>query len=151
MDHPMPSAEDTPDAVRDPLPGASAERIPRANVMLSATVERFGGGQPSRHRIRDLSAGGVRIDQPGDLKVGATVIVTVGALDSVAATVKWLEQGQAGLAFATRVDPKRALAKAAITPKVAGKQGQKLAVDRGKLVPTAGWTDALRNPYARRG
>jgi hypothetical protein len=63
-----------------PETAQKAARETRNSVMLSATVEGFGGGQQSKHRVRDLSAGGVRIDQPGALRNGATVLVSVGAL-----------------------------------------------------------------------
>src|SRR3569623_15002 len=55
----------------DELAPAPRERLPRASVMLSATVEYFGGGAPTRHRVRDLSPGGIRIDQEGGMRVGA--------------------------------------------------------------------------------
>lgn len=58
------------------------------SVMLSATVERFGGGGPTKHRVRDLSSGGVRIDQADALKAGATVLISVGVFVAVGATVR---------------------------------------------------------------
>lgn len=100
-----------------PPDGGHADRAPRASVFLRATVERFGHGGTTTHRVRDLSRGGVRIDQARDLRKGATVLVTVGALSSVGATVAWVKDDWAGLAFAHAVDPDLARAGAAISPK----------------------------------
>jgi hypothetical protein len=111
--------------------------------MLSATVERF-GGQPTKHRVRDLSAGGVRIDQAAGLSVGATVLFTVGALESVGATVVWTRDGSAGLMFVHPINPDDARAKAAIAPRA-----DERAQDATRPKPTAGWIPDLKNPYRR--
>ena len=75
-------------------------RAERHRVMLGALIERFGHGGATRHRVRDLSTTGVRVDQAERLQRGATVLVTVGSLAAVGATVIWVEQGAAGLRFA---------------------------------------------------
>lgn len=118
-------------------------RAPRNSVFLSATVERFGGGAPTKHRVRDLSTGGVRIDQAANLQAGATVLVTVGALEAVGATVVWVRDGAAGLAFAHPVDPDAARAKAAVAPRPATRPSA------AGVVPTAGWVPNLQNPYRK--
>lgn len=125
----------------DPQTDSHASRQPRPSVMLSATIEGFGGGAPSRHRVRDLSAGGMRIDQAGGIQVGSTVLVTVGALQAVGATVVWVKDGSAGLSFAEVINPDDAKAKVAVAPKPAAPP-----TDRS---PKAGWTYDLRNPYRR--
>jgi hypothetical protein len=131
--------------LNEELPGSDpVERPPRHSVMLSATVQRFGAGPPTKHRVRDLSPGGVRIDQAAALDVGATVLVTVGALQSVGATVVWVRNGLAGLKFASIIDPDDARAKAAIAPRVAGGNAQE-AGD----APTPGWGTLLKNPYRK--
>lgn len=137
-------AEMSSESDPDPAPALSA-RSPRHSVMLSATVERFGGAAATRHRVRDLSTGGVRIDQAAGLSVGATVLVTVGALEAVGATVAWVREGSAGLTFAHPVRIEDARAKAAIParPKEPPADGA-----RGK-VPTAGWIPNLNDPYRR--
>jgi hypothetical protein len=79
-----------------PLPEPT-ERAPRANVLLKAIIEQFGGaGTTSAHRVRDLSRSGMRIDQANVLRQGATVLVTVGALEAVGATVVWVADGRPG-------------------------------------------------------
>ena len=125
----------------DPSTGTRSARQPRPSVMLSAIVERFGGGAPTRHRVRDLSTGGVRIDQAGDLQRGATILVTIGALQSIGATVVWIRDGSAGLQFARAINPDDAKAKAAVPARPVGAPADG--------APTAGWTYDLKNPYTR--
>lgn len=99
---------------------ARVDRAPRRNVMLSALVETF-QGTSSCHRIRDVSTGGARIDNAGGLRPGATVLVTVGTLNAVAATVVWVRSSLAGLRFATQVDVSRATANTSIAVKPSDK------------------------------
>jgi hypothetical protein len=120
-------------------------RAPRNSVFLSATVERFGGGAPTRHRVRDLSTGGVRLDQATMLQTGATVLVSVGALEAVAATIVWVKDGQAGIKFAEAIDPDAARARAAVAPRPA----QQGAGSSAPGAPSVGWIPALKNPYGR--
>ncbi|OWK29383.1 PilZ domain-containing protein [Sphingomonas dokdonensis] len=124
---------------------APPDRAPRHSVFLSATVEHFGKRQPSTHRVRDLSVGGVRIDHAEGFVVGATVLVTVGALESVAATIVWVKDGAAGLKFAQQIDPQAARARAAVAP--APFRGQSRGVTAP--APTAGWMPNLGSPYRR--
>lgn len=123
----------------------SLAREPRDSVMLSATVERFGGGGPTKHRIRNLSARGVRIDQAANVPVGATVLVTVGALEAVGATVVWARDGSAGLRFNTHIKPEDARAKAALAPRATS--GSVVVEATG--APKAGWISDIRNPYRK--
>jgi hypothetical protein len=125
--------------------GEPAAREPRDSVMLSATVERFGAGAPTRHRVRDLSTGGVRIDQAIGLHTGATVLVSIGALQAVGATVVWVEKGSAGLRFLEPINPDDARAKAAIAPRPVGGPPS----DVLPKAPTAGWVRDLNNPYRK--
>ena len=123
-----------------------SERSHRHSVMLSATIEQFGApGDSTKHRVRDLSTGGVRIDGAADFRRGATVLVTVGALESVGATVVWVKDGWAGLKFTQLVDPDQARAKAAIAPPGAAALIRKPAVG----APSAGWVDDLNSPYRK--
>jgi hypothetical protein len=129
-----------------PVERDQPERSERHSVMLSATIEHFGAlGISTKHRVRDLSTGGVRIDGAADFRPGATVLVTVGALESVGATVVWVKDGWAGLKFAQPVDPDQARAKAAIAPPRAGAPIHKPAV----TTPSAGWITDLDSPYRK--
>jgi hypothetical protein len=124
-------------------PGEPSARAPRSSVLLRATIEYFGSTSPSAHRVRDLSIGGMCIDQAAGMTQGATVLVTVGALESVGATVVWVKDGQAGLKFAHVIDIDDARTKAAIAPRAEIKRPSS-----GKS-PTAGWIPDLNDPYRK--
>ncbi|RZL85944.1 MAG: hypothetical protein EOP66_00210 [Sphingomonas sp.] len=67
---------------------------------------------PRRQRVCDLSDQGMRIEQPAPLHVGATVLVAVGQLEAVAASIVRIMEGSAGVEFAkpstrTRREEKR--------------------------------------------
>ncbi len=126
-------------AIRDSL----TPRMPRQQVFLGAEVCGFGGGVPSKHRVKDLSASGARIDRAGTLRPGATVLVSVGVLKAVGATVIWVKDDLAGLRFAETIDPDAARSKAIIAPP---KPRPAQMIDRGA---TAGWVQNLDNPYRR--
>jgi hypothetical protein len=78
------------------------------------------------------------------LQAGATILVSVGALQAVAATVVWARDGQAGIKFAEPIDPDAARARAAVAPRPAASPS---AAPSG--APSAGWIPALKNPYGR--
>ncbi len=91
-------------------------RDTRHSVMLSTTVERFGKFAATVHRLRNLSARGGCIATAAHFRVGETVVVHVGSLAGVAATVRWVDTDLAGLMFASFIDLDAALANAAIKP-----------------------------------
>jgi hypothetical protein len=127
-----------PDA---PGPDGLAPRQPRQNVLLGAEISGFGGGTPTKHRVRDLSRTGARVDRAGSLKVGSTVLVSVGVLDQVGATVVWVKGDSAGLKFAEPIDPEAARSKTLVpsAPKpipVDGSAG-------------AGWIFDLNDPHRK--
>ena len=87
----------------------------------------------------------MRIDKAGDLRAGATVLVSVGALETVGATIVWVKDGSAGLRFATAIEPEKARAKAALGPKaVSGTKQPSPAMS-----PEAGWLGELNSPYRK--
>jgi hypothetical protein len=118
-------------------------RKPRQQVLLGAEICGFGGGAPTKHRIKDLSVSGARIDRAEGLKPGATVLVSVGVLKAVGATVIWVKDDLAGLRFAETIDPDAARSKALIAP---SKPRPTVPIDRGA---TAGWIQDLHSPYRR--
>lgn len=75
-------------------------RESRESVFLSAVVTGFGTGGPTTHRARNLSSNGVCVDKPQSLRQGQTVVVSIGLLEEVGATVQWVEAALAGLKFA---------------------------------------------------
>ncbi|WP_277978797.1 PilZ domain-containing protein [Sphingomonas phyllosphaerae] len=118
-------------------------RAERHRVMLGALIERFGHGGATRHRVRDLSTTGVRVDQAERLQRGATVLVTVGSLAAVGATVIWVEQGAAGLRFAQPIDPDDARSKTFVAkPSAPTRQ-------RDEPLGKAGWLGHIRGAYDR--
>ncbi|HEV7289244.1 PilZ domain-containing protein [Sphingomonas sp.] len=117
--------------------------MPRQQVLLGAEICGFGGGAPTKHRIKDLSAGGARIDRAGTLRAGATVLVSVGVLKAVGATVVWVKDDLAGLRFAEAIDPDAARSKAIIAP---AKPRPTPLLNRGA---TSGWMKDLDSPYRR--
>jgi hypothetical protein len=122
----------------------TSQREPRQSVFLSTTLERFGSAETTKHRVRDLSSQGMRIDLAAGLQVGATVLVAVGQLEAVGATIVWVKDGSAGVKFAKTIDPDQARGKAAVRPKThtATNQQKQLGV-------TAGWVADLNNPYRK--
>lgn len=144
---------DTPtDLPDDDFPSGHTTRAQRTSVMLMAIVEQFGGTAATKHRVRDLSVGGIRIDNVTGLRTGATVLISVGTLQAVGATVQWVRDGFAGLAFAEQIDPADAHKKTAIAPTVPTAAPQPVKFDVGRTIapPSAGWIDELRNPYRKR-
>lgn len=124
--------------------------MPRQQVFLGAHISGFGGETPTKHRIKDLSVTGARIDRAGMLKPGSTVLVTVGLLEAVGATVIWVKDDCAGLRFAQTIDPDAARSKTIIpstsqfpSPKPPGPN------DGVSRSPTAGWVRDMTSPYRR--
>lgn len=79
-------------------------REPRESVFLSGLVTRFGQGAPTKHRVRNLSPDGACLDQAEPLRQGQTILLDVGVLAEVGATVVWVNGNLAGLKFAHRID-----------------------------------------------
>lgn len=126
------------------IPADPPSRMTRAKVMLRAIIERRGQGAPTTHRVRDLSVQGMCVDQANDLPVGGTVLISVGALQSIEASVLWSRDGLAGLKFADPIDLNDARAKTAITAQ--SPAAEPPASEKG---PTAGWMADLKNPYLK--
>jgi hypothetical protein len=75
-------------------------RETRESVFLSAVVTGFGQSAPTTHRARNVSTNGVCVDRAETLKRGQTVVVDIGMLEAVGATVRWVNGTLAGLKFA---------------------------------------------------
>ena len=86
-------------------PNLEQTRKKRESVFLTALVSPFGGGEARTHRARNLSETGVCLDQAENLIVGQTVLIKVGLLDDVGATVVWSDKRLAGLRFLQPIDP----------------------------------------------
>ncbi len=130
-----------------PAPDALQERAPRQQVLLGAQIAGFGRGATTRHRIKDLSATGARVDRAGMLTPGSTVLVSVGVLEAVGATVVWVREDAAGLKFAEPIDPDAARSKTIVS---AGHPARPPAAARpAGSAATAGWVGTMASPYRR--
>lgn len=118
----------------------SGREMPRQQVLLGAEITGFGGGTPSKHRVRDLSPSGARIDRAAGLRVGSTVLVSVGVLQAIGATVVWVKDDLAGLKFAEQIDPEAARSKTIVATAAAPRAP----------TGTSGWIGGLDDPYRAR-
>jgi hypothetical protein len=128
--------------IREAAPNP-AERSPRLNVMLMATVEHFRWAAPTRHRVRDLSMGGARIDNAEKMLAGETLQISIGAAQAITATIKWVRQGFAGLSFEEVINVDEARKNVASQPKPIARPKLQVA----SSAPTAGWYTDLKDPY----
>ena len=114
----------------------SAERPRRDSVILTARIE--SSDAVVECRVRNLSATGACIDNNAGLRPDDRVLVTMGTVHHVEATVRWAGGSRAGLRFENaRID-----IAAARRP-------------RGTVAPAsrnvAGWLDNMYSPYRRGG
>ena len=139
------------------MPDASFDQLPRAkrqHVLLGAEVTYADGTAPTRHRVKDLSTAGARIDRAGQLTPQSLVLITVGALEAVGATVVWVKNDVAGIQFVGPIDVNAARSKALVASVTPPEDGVARFVPRPSVgqpdpSPTAGWASGLRNPYRR--
>lgn len=124
--------------------GIMKPRGRRSSVMLSALIAAHKGAPATCHRVRNISEGGMRIDQTGDLQPGAAVLLTIGRLVEVAAIVVWTSPNAAGLAFASPINPLHARAKL-VPPAPVIQPG----FAETRTTCKTGWFHSLQNPYRR--
>ncbi|WP_375403540.1 PilZ domain-containing protein [uncultured Sphingomonas sp.] len=124
------------------------ERSPRKQVLLGVEIAGFGAGATTKHRIKDLSTTGARVDRAGSLKPGSTVLISVGMLAAIGATVVWVRDDAAGLRFAEPIDPDAARGRAIVAPKGAPAIAVSTA-SPATPVATAGWVGTMTSPYRR--
>lgn len=75
----------------------SPPREPRASVILYARIDH--AGRSVEVRVRNLSATGACIENPGELNQGDQVAVTMGTLLELPAEVMWTSTTLAGFAL----------------------------------------------------
>ncbi len=110
------------------------ERSRRDSVILNARIET--ADQVIECRVRNLSQTGACIDNVGNFRAGDRVLVTMGMVHHVEASVRWANGGRAGLHFeGVEID-----IAAARRPR-----GTVMAASR----TVAGWLDNIHNPYRR--
>jgi hypothetical protein len=82
--------------------GGPRPRMPR--IELSCTASLRHSGSVFRIQVANISQGGICIDSPVDLDLGAEVVVTLAGLHAAAGVVKWKEDAFHGIGF-NRVYP----------------------------------------------
>ncbi len=127
-------------------PDDKTQRDPRQHVFLAAEISGFDRSAPTKHRIKDLSVTGARIDRASKLVVGSTVLVSVGILETIGATVVWVQDDIAGLRFAQPIDPAAARSKTIVSAPGQSNPGPKpTPVEEPRA--SAGWIGAMRNRH----
>lgn len=125
-------------------------RAPRHKVLLAAEISESRNSAPTRHRVRDISAAGARVDAADSLAKGSNVVVTLGSLRGVAATVAWAQGGDAGLSFESEINPEDARSRPANVT-LARPLNPATPVTRPAARVTAGWAAHLNDPYKKGG
>ncbi len=106
-------------------------REKRNSVIVRAIVTTPDGRSRER-RVRNLSHQGACIEHNGDLTAGMTLMLHMGSMPDLMATVRWVGERLAGLRFAEIIDLDEAR-----KPRGIG------------ITPRAGWIADLDNPYGR--
>lgn len=124
-----------------------AVRELRESVLLAVEVSRFGNSAVTKHRLRNLSPNGSKLDKAGALRRGETILIVVGSSPAIGATVMWVDHGEAGVKFFETIDPATARSKTIV----------KTTPTRRALAPSdssperkaelAGWLANLDNAY----
>ena len=122
-------------------------REARESVLLAAEVSRFGISNVTKHRLRDLSPHGARIDQADALRRGETILVTVGSLAAIGATVMWVANGAAGLKFFEPIDPDAARSKTFVKTSLPNRDPQPSRPSSQRETQLAGWLAELESSY----
>jgi hypothetical protein len=91
--------------VQGRIAGTLLPREPRFDIARHALVHHNGAIWDSV--IRNVSRHGMLIDSLPDLSPGGRVRIGCGSMPIVAATVRWVHHGQAGLRLAEPIDPAR--------------------------------------------
>lgn len=139
------------------MPDAKPYKSPRTqrhHVLLGAEIAYADGSTPTKHRIKDLSTTGALVDRAGELVPASLLLITVGRLEAIGATVIWVKDDVAGIQFIKPIDPDAARSKSlvsSVTPPTKGMARfvpRTSAVDPG-LALNAGWVSGLTNPYRK--
>lgn len=113
----------------------STPREPRNSVILYARIDHV--DRTVEVRVRNLSATGACIENPGELNQGDQIAVSMGSLVALSAEVMWTSATLAGLHFS---DGAIDLAEAR-RPRDRGASAAK---------PSAGWISNIQHAYRRR-
>lgn len=76
-------------------------RVPR--VRISSPVALKKGIMTIRAEIYDISPGGLRVKTDYNFAAGNKVVLSIPELEEISGTIRWAEDGQAGIAFQDRM------------------------------------------------
>ena len=116
-------------------------------MLLAAEVSRFSDPAVTKHRIRDLSPHGARLDKADALRRGETILVAVGSLAAIGATVIWVADEAAGLRFFEKIDPDAARSKTIVKPALSRRDLAPARPTPEREAQLAGWLASLENNY----
>jgi len=142
------SATDGPGARPDDKTTASEGREPRESVLLAASVSRFGNPAVFQHRLRDVSPNGARLDKAAGLRRGETILISVGSLAAIGATVIWVDNGAAGVKFFETIDPNAARSKTFVKVASASPDLAPTTPSAERTAQLTGWLANLESAYA---
>lgn len=80
----------------------------RESMFLGARFRFEGVREPVEGRVRNVSAGGLMAELPGDVAEGTPLEVEVRGIGWVSGRVAWAAHGRLGIAFTAPIDPQRA-------------------------------------------
>jgi hypothetical protein len=92
---------------------SSRRAASRDSVMLQAAVRHESAGEFSA-RVRNISAGGIKIDCPRGLPAGTPIEVTLRGVGLVRGIVAWSAGGYVGIRFEQDIDPKLTMPQIAV-------------------------------------
>ena len=104
----------------------------KRNSVIVRAIVMTPDGKSRESRVRNLSRHGACMEHHGDLTAGMTVMLHLGSMPDLMATVRWIGERLAGLSFAEDIDLDEAR-----KPRGVG------------VVPRVGWIADLNNPYGR--
>lgn len=85
----------------------AAKRAAARDSLLLAAALRINGVEHNV-RVRNLSAGGLMAEYPGQVELGQPLSIDVRGIGWVEGRVAWATDGRVGIAFSAPVDPKLA-------------------------------------------
>ena len=84
---------------------AAGQRSRKRDSLLLAARLSVGGKPATDIRVRNLSEGGLMIDNAPPMAIGTALAVELRNIGSVPGRVAWYVEGRAGIAFDVPIDP----------------------------------------------
>ncbi len=87
---------------------AAVQRGRKRDSLFLAARLRIGDKPPTDIRVRNLSEGGLMIDNVPPMAIGTALVVELRNIGAVPGKVAWYTEGRAGVAFDATIDPVKA-------------------------------------------